>query len=244
MPFTPAHPAIVLPFLRTRKLSATALVIGSMAPDFEYFFKLSVDSEHSHTLWGLLYFDLPVVFFLSLLFHLVVKQNLIRNLPYFFQQRFQDTLNFDLAAYIRSNYIWFILSALLGSASHLFWDAFTHASGFFARELPFYEGTVVPFDGVRYPLFYALQHISTVIGLTLVAACILLRKEQPVSIYSRPSVVYWLSLMLITAGVVVVRFMIYSADYNLGNVVVSSISGVCIALVVNGMLKFRSITTA
>ncbi|HEY9008767.1 MAG TPA: DUF4184 family protein, partial [Ohtaekwangia sp.] len=200
MPFTPAHTAIVLPFLRTRKLSATALVVGSIAPDFEYFFKLSVESDHSHTLWGLLYFDLPVVFFLSLSFHLLVKQNLIYNLPVYLQQRFQDTLNFDLVAYLRSNYILFILSALLGSASHIFWDSFTHASGFFARELPFYHHISIPFDGVRYPLFYALQHISTAIGLMLVVAYIFFRKPQPITMYARPSVLYWLMLAAITVA--------------------------------------------
>src|SRR5687768_15085868 len=115
MPFTPAHAAIILPLVKLRRMSATGLIIGSMAPDFEYFFKVSVSSVHSHTWWGLLYFDIPVVFCLSLVFHLMVKQNLINNLPAFLQRRFQDTLHFDFLGYFKQYWAWFILSAAIGA---------------------------------------------------------------------------------------------------------------------------------
>lgn len=244
MPFTPAHPAIVLPFLNWRKLSATALVIGSISPDFEYFFKLSVDSTHSHTVGGIFYFDLPVVIILSLAFHLLVKQNLFANLPVFFQQRFYDTRSFEFITYLRKYPIQFIASAIIGAASHLFWDSFTHNDGYFARNLWFYKGTAIPFDGVNYPLFYALQHISTIVGLISVACYIYFRERQQHAVITRPSVVYWLVLVFIAAVVVMIRFTIYPYDYNLGNVVVSSISGLCFALIVNGIFRFRSITAA
>ena len=38
MPFTFAHPAAVIPFCKKHQyVSVTALVLGGMAPDFEYF---------------------------------------------------------------------------------------------------------------------------------------------------------------------------------------------------------------
>ena len=79
MPFTAAHPAIVLPLIKRnpRMVSATGLIAGSLAPDFEYFLKLSVNGVHGHTLWGLIYFDIPVAAFLAVLFHALVKNNLI-----------------------------------------------------------------------------------------------------------------------------------------------------------------------
>lgn len=42
MPFTFAHPAAVLPFAKkhSKHISVTALILGSMAPDFEYFYTL------------------------------------------------------------------------------------------------------------------------------------------------------------------------------------------------------------
>ncbi|WP_220463965.1 DUF4184 family protein [Adhaeribacter radiodurans] len=44
MPFTFSHPAIVLPLtLLLRKwYSLTGLVIGSLTPDFEYFYQFSI----------------------------------------------------------------------------------------------------------------------------------------------------------------------------------------------------------
>src|SRR5690242_2559034 len=110
MPFTPAHPAIVLPLLRKRWVSATGLVIGSLSPDFEYFFKVSVESQHSHTLAGLFYFDLPVTLLLALLFHEVVKRNLIHNLPTFFQRRLQDLLHLDFRKFLATHWLIFIFS--------------------------------------------------------------------------------------------------------------------------------------
>ena len=110
MPFTPAHPAIILPLIRWRYFSATGLIVGSLSPDFEYFFKMSVDSIHSHSRMGLFYFDLPVTIVLALLFHQLVKVNLIGNLPAFLQKRFQDTLHFNFLKYLKRNWWIFLYS--------------------------------------------------------------------------------------------------------------------------------------
>ncbi|HYG20710.1 MAG TPA: DUF4184 family protein [Ohtaekwangia sp.] len=241
MPFTPAHAAIVLPLIRRARFSATGLIVGSLAPDFEYFFKMSVSGIHGHTLPGLLYFDLPVTIVLSFVFHQVVKKNLILNLPAFLQRRFNDTLQVDFRSYFRSHLAVFVCSALLGSASHIFWDNFTHASGFFVQRLPVYDSTVIPFDGVNYPLFYALQHLSTAIGLLILLAYIALKPPTFVAV-SRPRIVYWLALALVTASVMALRFTIRSSDINIGNQVVVLISGLCLALIITGFLNFRNTT--
>lgn len=238
MPFTPSHAAIVLPFFNFKRLSATALVVGSMAPDFEYFFKFNVESYVSHTWWGILYFNLPVVLLLSWVFHTHVKQNLINNLPAFLQKKFQDTLSFDFRTYIKTNWFWFLISGTIGAASHLFWDSFTHGHGYFARELPFYKGTYLPFNGVRYPLFYVLQHTSTVVGLIILSIHIYLKRSAFPLNASQPTLLYWLILSGFVIAATGIRFAIYSADYNIGNLVVSSISGLCIGLVILGWFHF------
>lgn len=238
MPFTPAHPAIVLPLIRLRYLSASGLVIGSLAPDYEYFFKMSVNSTHSHTLWGSLYFDVPVALLLAWLFHRFAKKNLILNLPGFIQRRLQDLLHADLGYILRHHAPAFLFSAWLGAASHIFWDAFTHGDGFFVRELPFYKGAYVPYDGVKYPLFYALQHISTGVGLFLIIVYIALKKPAVGRDHHRPNLYYWLSLLAVAAVVVEIRFLLRPADFNLGNLVVSCISGLSVALVVCGWINF------
>jgi len=239
MPFTPAHPAILLPIIRWRYASATALIIGSMAPDFEYFFRMSVKGTHGHTLWGMLYFDLPVTFLLAWLFHGVVKRNAIHNMPVILQRKFQDTLALDFMPYFKRHAIIFAASALVGTASHLLWDSFTHNNGYFARELPIYRGTYVPYDGVNYPLFYALQNISTGVGLTIVLIYVMMIKPAADAVTYKPRNIYWILLVFITGAVVAVRFMV-KPDYTLGNSVVCTISGLLLALVLCGLINFRN----
>jgi hypothetical protein len=242
MPFTPAHPALVLPLIRWRYVSATALVIGSMAPDFEYFFKMSVNGAHGHTLWGALYFDLPVTFLLAWLFHAVVKRNAIHNLPVFLQRKFQDTLALDFMDYFKSHVVIFILSAWFGALSHILWDNFTHNDGYFAGIIPAYKTVVVPYEGVKYPLFYALQNISSGVGLTVVLLYVLLKKptDTTAPILYSPRIAYWLLLAAIMSAVVALRFSIRSSDYDLGNAVVTTVSGLVVALVLCGWINFKN----
>jgi hypothetical protein len=241
MPFTPGHPAIVLPFVKSRYFSATGLIIGSTSPDFEYFFKMSVDSIHSHSTAGLFYFDLPVTIVLSLIFHQLVKTNFIQNLPLFFQKRFQETLQFQFLKYLKTNWWIFLYSAFIGAASHLVWDSFTHNNRFFTRQFSsIYENTSVPFYGVNYPLFYVLQQVSTAIGLTVVLLYIILKKPSEIQKLIAPKLTYWLAVFGVAIVVLRLRFFIYSTDYNLGNVVVSSISGLIVGVIICGFINFRN----
>ncbi len=242
MPFTPAHPALVLPFLKIKpeRISASALVIGSLSPDFEYFFKMSVSGEHGHTILGILYFDIPVTILLMFLFHLVVKGNLIANLPAFLQSRFQPLLHLDFKEHFRKYYWVVIISAGAGACSHIFWDAFTHNDGFFAQRIALYRYIVIPFEGVRYPLFYGLQQISTYVGSAIVIAYIyLLKPEQNIKI-SRPSMLYWLLIILISSVVVSLRFLFATNSLDLGNFVVSSISAILVAILMCGFVRLKN----
>jgi hypothetical protein len=241
MPFTPAHPAIVLPFLKLKpeRISATALVIGSIAPDFEYFFKMSVNGEYSHTLLGIFYFNIPVAILMSLLFHEVVKRNLIANLPVFFQYRFQPMQSLNFKEHFKRYYWVVIISAALGSLSHIFWDAFTHNDGFFAQRISLYKQVVIPFDGVRYPLFYGLQHISTYVGLTLVLTYIVLMKPEKNSPVYQPTLLYWLLVGVIASGIVSLRYYFATQGLDLGNFVVSAVSAILIAILISGFVKFK-----
>ena len=244
MPFTPAHPAIVLPLIRSRYFSATALIAGSMSPDFEYFFKMNVSSVHSHRIAGLFYFDLPVTLFISILFHQVVKKNLIYNLPLFVGRKFQHTLNVDFIRYLKEHTWIFLTSALLGAASHLIWDSFTHSDSYFVQMLPFYKSTHVPYDGVRYPLFYALQHISTWVGLTVVCVYILAMKAWSLNSHSSQKFLYWSTLITITTVVTWTRILIRPIGTDIGNLIVSIITGLLLALVCCGFINFKQTNIA
>lgn len=241
MPFTPAHPAIILPLIRSKYFSATGLIIGSMSPDFEYFFKMSVSGIHSHTKAGIFYFDLPATIFLAFIFHQVVKTNFIGNLPLYFQKRFQDTLQINFIEYLKRNWGIFIVSAIVGAAAHIFWDAFTHNNRFFVRQFAeIYKSTSVPFQGANYPLFYVLQQVSTVVGLAIVMVFAMMKKPMETQRLLKPKITYWLLVLAIAIVIVRVRFFIRPSDYDLGNFVVSSITGLMIGVICCGFMNFRN----
>lgn len=242
MPFTPAHSAIVLPFIRMNPhvISATGLIIGSVTPDFEYFFKMSVSGRHSHSIAGLFYFDIPIAVLLALVFHGIVKKKMISNLPSFLQQRLQPLLRLDFVAYLKKNVPTFLLSALAGAASHIFWDAFTHGDGFFVERLSIYQDAFIPFQGVEYPLWYALQHISTAVGLFLIAVYIIFMPADESCVLSQPLLTYWFFVICVAVTISATRFLIYSDDYNLGNLVVTLITGSCVGLVLGGLLPLKN----
>ncbi|OCG29518.1 hypothetical protein A9G45_00975 [Gilliamella sp. HK2] len=100
MPFTFAHPAIILPLYKKPHLfSMTALIIGSMAPDFEYFLRMEVKNTLSHSLAGIFLFDLSMTLVMTYIFHFIVRNTLIKNLPNFFYRRFANSLIFNWNKY-------------------------------------------------------------------------------------------------------------------------------------------------
>src|SRR5262249_25619347 len=141
------------------------------------------------------------------------------------------------------NHPWaFLISALIGSFTHLFWDSFTHPAGYFVKRLAFYDN-VVPYEGVNYPLYYALQHISTFAGLLTVILYMCLIKPDPTILPRRPQFVYWLAIMIIVLIIMYLRLGVHWRMEQDGDIVVTSISGLCCALIVCGFPKLKEATT-
>jgi len=173
MPFTFAHPAIVLPlnYLPKTWISLTALVIGAITPDFEYFLRLETVSYYSHGTPGVFWFDLPLGLLVYIIYQLLVKNVLIDHLPSFLHNRLYIYKN-NKGAIITLKSISVILVCLfIGIASHLFWDSFTHRNRFFVLRIPFLTDT---FDiaGNRIVGFKLMQQLSTLIGLAIIGSTI------------------------------------------------------------------------
>ena len=86
MPFTLSHPAAAVPFAK-RGLALSALVVGSMAPDFPYFFPLPISSYFSHSILGIGLVNVPLGLILLWLFHRILKYPLLLLLPLSHQKR-------------------------------------------------------------------------------------------------------------------------------------------------------------
>ncbi|MCA6074304.1 DUF4184 family protein [Fulvivirga sedimenti] len=167
MPFTLSHPAIVLPFLRWKRVSVTGLVIGSMIPDFEYFLRLRVYGIYGHTWDGLFWFDLPLALLMAYLFHYLMGPVLMNNLPGFMQRRFPGMIGSQWHAYVRTYPLIVILSILFGAAGHILWDSFTHNNTYISTHWLILQRQV-DLGFQDYPLWHILQQVSTVVGLIFI----------------------------------------------------------------------------
>lgn len=168
MPITPAHPAAALPLrgLLGRFGSASALVIGSMTPDLAYFLPFSVPRSTSHSAMGLLWFCLPAGLALWATYRVLLRPFIAAMLPRAISRRLQASgpVDWSLAVVVAA-----AVSVVVGGVTHLAWDAFTHASGFAVRALPVLQ-TRIPLAGVYQPhLFKVLQHVSSIVGLAILA---------------------------------------------------------------------------
>ena len=167
MPFTLAHPAAVLPLRRTR-LPFSALVVGSMSPDFEYLLRLSPTSVVSHTPLGLVSFCVPASLVVLGLFHelwlpalRVLCGREVRPAGAGVPQRSPLVL--------ARGFLVMIVAILVGALTHLIWDAFTHEHGWAVARMPLLVRTVFEtrWGGVR--VYKLLQHGSTLAGMGLLA---------------------------------------------------------------------------
>lgn len=194
MPFTFSHPAIVLPFLRMRSaaISMSALVVGSMIPDFQYFISMKLNGRFSHTFTGIFVFDLPFALLIWFLFHAVVRKPLIENLPLGISNRLQSLSAFDFRHYLKHHPAGLIVCILAGTASHILWDGLTHHDGVFVPFAPVLDSVVHIHGLPELPLFRYLQHISTVVGAMLIIYVFYRMPVQETK--NKPKFSFWLML--------------------------------------------------
>lgn len=235
MPFTFSHPAVILPLTTKRfRLSATGLIIGSIIPDFEYFMRMKVQSNYSHTLPGLFWFDLPLGLVLCFIYHGVVRISFIDNSPAFIKKRLCQFKSFKWTKYFSSNWFIVCLSILTGAFSHLFWDSFTHETGYFVeRSLVLKEP--IHLISLTLPIYKVIQHLSTLIG-GLITIIVFLTIEKTKVKMTGIIYKYWLLIVSITLTVVILRLLLGLQLNEYGNIIVTMISAGLISLMLTPLI--------
>jgi membrane-bound metal-dependent hydrolase YbcI (DUF457 family) len=179
MPFTFAHSAAALPFKRL-PLVPSALVIGTFAPDFEYYLRLAPDHGFGHTLLGTFVLTLPVALLVLWILHSLVKRPATMLMPDEIRNRLASHLgDFHFGGITR--FLIILASLLLGIATHLLWDSFTHTNTWFYAHWPLLRASLnLPVLGPT-PYYKVFQHGSTVVGTGVVAAWLVLwyRSGEP-----------------------------------------------------------------
>lgn len=161
MPFTFSHPAVAIPLVRCG-LPLSALIVGSMAPDFPYFLHLSTHYQYGHTWPGLFWFCLPAGLVVLWLFHALLKLPLLALLPSSHQARLMATCDFRFGP--ARQFALIVLALLLGAVTHLVWDSFTHAGGWSVAHFAILRAPVIDSAHGTVFVFKILQHGSTVLG--------------------------------------------------------------------------------
>lgn len=178
MPFTLSHPALVLPlsYLRSRWFSDTALIIGSIVPDFEYFLRMESFSRYSHTWKGLWWFDVPLGLLLCFVFHNIVRNPLIQNAPFNLHVKLLRYQRFNWNAYFSRKWMVIISSLFIGALSHIVWDRFTHRSYYFVGLVPGLQETAAIMEHpsrvyLVFKTFYSIIGLAVVIRAMMKIRC-------------------------------------------------------------------------
>src|ERR1700689_4490233 len=175
MPFTVSHIAAVLPGYRplTRAHAFTAAVIGSMVPDFGLLVPGFMTRWQTHSLAGLFTFCLPVGLTAYWLTLLLIRPAMIEVVPDGAYLRLRAA---HPPASIRQVSAWLYAGAalLLGAATHLLWDAFTHEDARGVRMFPLLTDYGPEMAGHSLHLYRWLQYGSSLLGLALVAMALVL----------------------------------------------------------------------
>lgn len=165
MPITFAHPAAILPlaFIKRKWWSYTGLIIGSVIPDFEGFMRLGGQKVYSHTWEGMFWFDLPLGLFVAFLFHYVVRDAAIDNMPGPLYRRFVFFRELNWNLYALRNFLKLVISMLIGITTHLLWDRVTHTDSYgYVQKV----GIVLPPDE-NIELRQTLQYVSSIVGMLI-----------------------------------------------------------------------------
>lgn len=237
MPFTFSHPAIFVPLLKyNRFFSATGLIVGTLTPDFEYFLKMRISSECSHTYLGMFYFDLPIGFLICILFHWIIRDVFIENSPNFIQKRIIRWHGINWISELISRWFIVLISILIGAFSHIFWDEFTHVHGLFVLDSEFFNQSV-NFLGRRIPVYKFFQHGSSLIGAIIIIASFFSLPKKHSEFH--PNLSFWATFFIVVVFTFLFRLEVSNWKIGIGNAVVSIMSSCMLGLIVASIGRKR-----
>ncbi|MCW5636449.1 MAG: DUF4184 family protein [Rubrivivax sp.] len=167
MPWTLAHPAAILPFARgPRGLPLAGLVVGAMSPDLLYYTGHFEVAKEAHTPLGILTLCLPIGMLVALVVR-ALRERLVAVLP---QPHRGALTSLPPRPPLREPREWLLLAAaiVLGAATHVMWDAFTHGDGIVVQAWPALREPLFTLGPRRFLVYNTLQHASTLFGVACV----------------------------------------------------------------------------
>lgn len=227
MPLTTSHPAAIIP-LRRLNLDLSAMVIGSMTPDFVYFIPGCLPlSDYSHTLAGTLILGIPLGLAMLSIFHYLLKYPALSLMPGAHQSRlFRVTGPYIF--FPARRFLLIAASLWTGELTHVVWDSFTHLDGWVVMRVAALKTTlVIPgFPGLTdITVYRVLQHGSTVAGMLLLAWFYIgwYRKTKPAAIPREKTVTRWQKITVVVSMVVFAALISIISAFSSTNIFMTTL---------------------
>ncbi|KKY00297.1 membrane-spanning protein [Paraclostridium benzoelyticum] len=236
MPFTLAHPAVVI-FSKNKNFSSLGLILGSMAPDFIYFLLFNPSSDLGHTLLGFLILNLPICFLLNYLILKFIKNPFIINLPSKICNYYTYLINYDFNFKSPKDIFVFTYSCIVGMLTHIIWDAFTHKTGYFVVNINLLKESI-HILGYQVPFFKLLQHGSTLLGFFVILYYFYTIRRYSNKHIRSNKFQYHLTAISIQILIIILSYLIFK-NFGIGRFVVTFMNGLFLGYLTSSII-YRS----
>lgn len=244
MPFTFAHPSIVLP-LKSKYFNLSGLILGSMAPDIIYFVLFSPSSNLGHTLLGFILFNLPMCFLLNYLFYKYIQELFILTLPNFISAKYIYMIRSKNRLLNKTDILRFSYSSLIGMSTHVLWDDFTHSTGFFVKNIDLLRQNITLFN-IDIPFYKILQHGSTIIGFLIIFIYIYKNIDKANKVYYCKLNKKKIYLSIISSTFIIIVgcisiFLKVKGFIGIGRIIITFINSVFLSYLIIGFILHNKI---
>lgn len=233
MPFTLAHPAVVI-FSKNKNFNLLGLILGSMAPDFIYFLLFNPSSNLGHTLLGFIILNLPICFLLNYLILKFIKNPFIINLPSKICNYYTYLINYDFNFKSPKDIFVFTYSCIVGMLTHIIWDAFTHKTGYFVVNINLLKESI-HILGYQVPFFKLLQHGSTLLGFFVILYYFYTIRRYSNKHIRSNKVQYHLTAISIQILIIILSYLIFK-NFGIGRFVVTFINGLFLGYLTSSII--------
>ena len=233
MPFTLAHPAVVI-FSKNKNFNLLGLILGSMAPDFIYFLLFNPSSNLGHTLLGFIILNLPICFLLNYLILKFIKNPFIINLPSKICNYYTYLINYDFNFKSPKDIFVFTYSCIVGMLTHIIWDAFTHKTGYFVVNINLLKESI-HILGYQVPFFKLLQHGSTLLGFFVILYYFYTIRKYSNKYIRSNKFQYHLTAISIQILIIILSYLIFK-NFGIGRFVVTFINGLFLGYLTSSII--------